>query len=123
MDVKELAELNFKSDMIACTDSETGNALASGDNEETVRWFNRYSVEAAQVAPFIPNRVPDAIDYDGYLYWWQLENGVILGKFGTDPFDGGYIIPPEAQEPPPIREFEWLNAELRNAFGGDAQDN
>ena len=109
MDVKEIAELDFKSSMIFCADPVTGNQLASGDNKETVRWLNGYGVELAQVIPFIPDRAPDAIGPDGFIHWWQLENGVILGRFGKDPYGGGYIIPPDAEGPPLIRDFVWLD--------------
>ena len=69
----------------------------------------RYTAELAQVRPFVPDRAPDAIDHDDHVHWWQLENGVILGKFGKDPFGGGYIIPPDAEDPPPIKDFKWLD--------------
>lgn len=116
MNVKELADLLFKVDMLGCADPVTGDDLAIGDSMETTDWFMRYSVELEQVSPFIPDRPPDATDPDGHVQWWQLENGVILAKFGEDPYGGGKIIPPDAGDPPPMKGFRWLEPGVRRIY-------
>lgn len=113
MDLQKLAELHDNIVDLHSADPGTGCDLAVGNDDKTSLWFNRYSVEAVQVDPFIPDRVPDVATE--LCRWWTLDNGVILGRSGgadDDPNNCiGFIIPPAADDPPPIKGFKRLGSE------------
>jgi len=81
---------------------------ADGEQEATNEWYFRFVVRGPVVDHIIPDRPPEAISAasEGREWWWTLSDGTIVSRSYDEDGKGlGCIIPPDACDPPPVKDY------------------
>ena len=81
---------------------------ADGEPDETNEWHFRFVVRGPVVDHIIPDRMPEvrSSSSEGREWWWTLPDGTIVGRYYEEDGGGlGCIIPPDACDPPPVKDY------------------